>query len=285
MLVSSFELLFKPLSPFGPFASESIPLPGITVDVPEQLPVPRTLQGYFLSITNLENQTYEFMLDFAAQKTVSANRNLDGNATYIIDVPGSNNAVISTLAPTANPSLYRLQENIIIPPRVTALVALIPSVFSPNALTQNENFEVRGYVTLHVPVIYPENSISILRGRAQGQNPVSVLLTAQNRTTYYTDAQGRDVISGTTQSSLPLASGGSLNEIQPEQPFIFPFPDDFEIDPGVFERLIPFLEGIAPEERSAALVTLLAQVDPEADTDRINGILKQNDIAFRLTSD
>jgi hypothetical protein len=91
----------------------------------------------------------------------------------------------------------------------------------------------------------------------QSENPVRVLLTAQNRATFLT-ASG--AISDQTQASLPLASGAALNLIPPEPggPLV--------LEPVGLDRQLPRISEVLqlfPELSSAnTLAALLGQVDP-----------------------
>lgn len=204
MEVSNFELIWKPQSPLSPIGTTE---------------VSRVFQGYFLQITNLENQQYEFLLQFIATSTTDPNRSLEDNALAVVDVPTFDNDFGLLVKLVGSSNVFRLKNRIKIPAKTSALVAVFPSAFNappfdPKPL-ESSNFEVRGYVRLSLPTVRTRTNWT-----AQSKKPVKVLLTAQNRGTYF-DAGG--VATGQTQASIPLASASSLVEIQPDKPgFIIP---------------------------------------------------------------
>ena len=123
MLVSTFELLVRPIAPpgVGPAA------------------LARTVvQGYFLSIANTSNTAAPLQLTFTA---TTPNLSV-ANTVVIQDITGTN--TIGSLVPvTPN----RLNYNITIPANDTALVILQPDVRQNAVLTGG--LEVRGYVEIN----------------------------------------------------------------------------------------------------------------------------------------
>ncbi|NJL69109.1 MAG: hypothetical protein HC894_25210 [Microcoleus sp. SM1_3_4] len=96
MEISTFELLAKPIAP---------PVPG----VPELNPVlRRVVQGYFLTISNLEAIDLRYRIEFKISLPVPPDpaKILLGNAQLIIDVEGANTFLALTQSPT-DPSIYR----------------------------------------------------------------------------------------------------------------------------------------------------------------------------------
>jgi hypothetical protein len=108
MIVSHFELVYKPQSPAGPADT--------------------VLQGYFLEITNLEAIQLEFALNFTTSPITDANRSLFGNAAVFVDTPGIDNniGVFSITGALASKS-FGLNRRIVVPAHGTALLALLPS--------------------------------------------------------------------------------------------------------------------------------------------------------------
>lgn len=194
MEVSSFELVYKPQAP----------VPGVDT----------VLQGYFLNITNLEAVELTFRVDFVTSPINDANRTLFDNAVGFIDTPNLNNVQVGLIGVSDSPS-FRLDQDITIPAKGTAKVALLPSdPFPPSLVPPNmADFETRGYVTLRLPgEPFPFGF--------QLDHPARVLLTPQNRATYF-DSAG--AINAQTQSGLPTRSGAAIDEVEPEFfPFDFP---------------------------------------------------------------
>lgn len=243
MDVSHFELIFKPQSPAAPTGAG---------------PVDSLIQGYFLEITNLEDEEYRYRLDFIAAPVTDPLRSVAGNTVVFVDTPGTNNqqgvlngAITST---TFSPST----GFVTVPPKGTALVAVLPSAFGPlpgetTPLT-TPDFEVRGYVRLRLPALFrfvPGNPFGRFVLEPQADAPVKVLLTPQNRTTYF-KADG--TISDQTQASLPLANGVAVNELEPETGL---FLTPIAVRPEILSRE---LEGLTPDA-TAMLAEMLTKND------------------------
>ena len=190
MEVSSFELIYNPQSPSG--AADTV------------------LQGYFLNITNLEDTQLTFQLDFVTSSVTDPDRSLASNTIAFIDTPNVNNVPASLLGDLAAPS-FRLSPSVTIAPNETAKIAVLPSDPFP-APVAPPNFEARGFVTLRLRpiIIFDGAGLSIV---PQLDRPARVLLTPQNRATYF-DASGD--INDQTQSSLPTASGAAIDTVEPE---------------------------------------------------------------------
>lgn len=265
MIISHFELIFKPQSPNSP---------------PSTGPVDNLIQGYFLEITNLSSQTIEYLLRFRAARATVPNRSLAGNTIYILDRPDIDNQFGrlngSFLATSFTPSTGRIELD----PNETALVAVLPSAFGPipgidtSPLT-SPNFEVRGIVELSVPAIAPPSTGSTFtRPVAQTSSPVPTLLTPQNRTTYF-KADG--TISDQTQASLPTSTGAALIEIAPDRGgFVIPPLDRFDrFDFDFFDA-----SGFSNAD---LLAGLLANTDPEtAELTELNKAMAEAGIGFAI---
>lgn len=256
MEVSQFELIFKPQSPASP--------PGTAVD--------RVIQGYFLEITNLEAVEYRYRLEFVAVPPAAGavDRSLAGNTLVFVDVPGADDqpAVLtgSFASSTFGPSTGLIR----VPPLATALVAVLPSAFGPTPLDPSPltvpDFEVRGFVRIKLPALL---SFFPPVFKPQSSAPVRVLLTPQNRATFFS-ASG--AINGQTQASLPLASGAALNLLAPEPggPLVL---GPLQLD-GVPPKIVQALEANPDLATPEMLAVLLGQIDPAtADLDAFNAAL------------
>lgn len=209
MEVSHFELIWKPQSPAAPTGTAA---------------VANLIQGYFLEITNLESVAYSYDVEFVASPVGNPLRSLAGNTVVFVDTPGTNNQQGILNGGFADTSFFPSTGTITIPPKGTALIAVLPSAFGvlpgePTPLT-GPNFEVRGYVKISLPAVFRIVG-NFFRYGPQSNAPVRVMLTPQNRTTYFS-ATG--VITDQTQASLPLASGSAINAVPPEPGFFFPRP-------------------------------------------------------------
>lgn len=262
MEVSHFELIYKPQSPVG---------------VGGTGPVDTVLQGYFLEITNLEAKELKFEVEFVAlpPQTGQSLRSLAGNTLVFIDTPGQNNAATVLSGGFGATSFVPATGPIAVPPKGTALVAVVPSVFGvtpfdPTPIPANQpEFEVRGFVRVNLPALRK----NIFFKEAQASAPVRVMLTPQNRTSYY---RPNGNLSDQTQASLPTASGSAIFMIPPE-----PSKFDFVIK----DVLVADIPRIPLEARSATLVSLLAELDPGEESLRaLNAALAETGIGLSVAA-
>ena len=201
MQVSHFELIFKLQSPAGPADT--------------------VLQGHFLEISNLESKPLSFRLDYVTSSTTDPDRSLFDNSFVIVDTPNDDNNFSYSLSGALTSKTFRLNPLVTIPAHATALVAVLPS--DPFAMPQPApDFEARGYINISLPAL-----LEISQGLGgplfklvpQSKKPVKVLLTPQNRATYF---NGAGEITDQTQASVPTATGAALNEVKPQTGFTFP---------------------------------------------------------------
>jgi hypothetical protein len=273
MEVSQFEIVFKPQSPVG------------NADT--------VLQGYFLAISNLEDATYRFQLEFVTSSLSDADRQLADNVAVRVDTPGGRDSASYGLLGAPDAKSFFLDDLIEIPAHGTALVAVLPS--DAFAQPPTETFETRGYVRLTLPPTAPFVGASPALFMAQGDAPVRVMLTPQNRAQYLAASGG---INAQTQAGLPTAAGRAVAEVTPESPrFRFPVePDDRDFDLSdqsgdgrlseVARRAREILNGVdaAPETAPEALAGLVARVQQSgAAIDAVNRQLERAGADLRLT--
>jgi len=266
MEISTFEILTAPIAPV-------IGIP------PELIPVARrVVQGYFLTLTNLEAISLQYRIEFSISLPVPADPNkiLLNNAFLVVDVEGINTPVTLTQQP-GRPEVYVGLFRI--PAHKTASVQLLPIL--PQALTPGL-LEVRGYVSLFLP---PGR-----RGFPQSSTPVKVLLNPEIRGTFLPNdfppqaptLPDFDQINYT----LAIASGKGLNEIPPEGrqiaidlPTLEPILE--ELRNGTLEPSL----GADNSERAKMLVQLLAELDPsEANLKNLNTVMEKLEVPIRMSS-
>lgn len=181
MLVSTFELLVKPIS-----------IPGFGNPAASRL----IAQGYFLTIANPNNFSVRTRLQFVA---TTPNLTI-ADTVAIRDVTGAN--IIGDLVPTADPR--KLTYDLKIPAHDTALVTLLPDLGKdilppfrePDLITQQ--LEIRGYVEISL------QSPFSLRG-------TNLLLTPEHRGTFIPqNLAAANLDFDQLAYSLPTATGGSL---------------------------------------------------------------------------
>jgi len=294
MEISTFEILAKPIAP----------VKGID---PALLPVARrVVQGYFLTISNLEAIDLRYRIEFTVSLPVPADPNkilLDKkNAFLVIDVEGANFEVPLTQVP-GKPKVYRAFFTI--PAHKTASVELLPKL--PEALDPGL-LEVRGYVSLFLPpaiikfpqpVPQPQPQPQPQPGprplpipQPQSKRPVKVLLNPEIRGTFLPNDFPSRANTGfdfdQINYTLAIASGKGLNEIPPEGGKLL------SID---FPTLEPLLEQLGKgtldlaslesdnSEKGQLLVELLAQLDPsQVSLKDLNTVMEKLDIPVRMSS-
>jgi len=272
MEISTFELLAKPLAPLKKLTKALRPV------------ARRIVQGYFLTISNLE----EFGVDYRIQFTVSTpllppnpNRILLNNAVIFVDAE-TDNIEVPLIQDKLKPQIYR--GSFTIPGRKTASVQLLPKL--PDVLKEGM-LEVRGFVSLFratPPFLPPQFP------------PVKVLVNPEIRGTFLPNdfateppsPPNPDLDFDQINYTLAIASGKALNEIPLE-----PFKPQFIIGPilqPLLEELnngtldLASLEADNPE-KARMLVQLLAELDPsEVNLKDLNTVLEKIDLPVRMSS-
>lgn len=284
MEVSTFELIFKnqaPITPNGVAALE------------------RVLQGYFLTISNLENKQYQFAVSFTifpppAGVPNQALRTLSGNTVCFVDTGGGDNSAGTLIGPASGGVFTPSNGLISIPPQGTALVAVLPSVFPSSPLDTSPiadpNFEVRGFVRITVPPVVVfftlPSGLRIPLLSKQGNSPVRVLLTPQHRVTFLSIPTPPQLaqINSQSQASLPTASGGALASLTPESPFLTPAAE-LPIDASALALSTNGALPAIDDERLGTFLGMLMQAgeDP-ASLQRINALLADSAIPVTLNA-
>jgi hypothetical protein len=262
MELSTFELLVKRIAP-----------PPAPVSVAR-----RVVQGYFLTLTNLESRDLTFRLRFNISRPNPAgdpDRTLFDKVDLVYDIAGLNQPIplSGTAASTVFGGSFR------VPARQTASVQLLPKQTLFGAA--NPNFEVRGFVSLRLPR---------LRGLAQSTTPVKVLLNAEVRGTFLPNGFPDGPLDDLDQInySLALASGKALNDIESDPPF-FPItlPDSiFASDNLPIPSMVETLMDADDAEKSQGLVELMSQIDPSPQNlQSLSDTLSKLNIPVRLSPD
>lgn len=269
-IVSHFELIFKPQSPASP--------PGTAVD--------RVIQGYFLEITNLEDFQLRFQLEFVAIPPAAGTpngqfRSLAGNTLVFVDTPGNDDqAGVLNGAPTAT-SFFPSTGLVTIAPKATALVAVLPSAFGANPLDMTPlavpNFEVRGYVNLRLPALFSGPFRFPLFRQPQANAPVKVLLTPQNRATFF---KADNSISGQTQTTLTVVGGSAQTTVDPEPGGPLRFSQLALADDLV--ALGALIQGNERLNQPDVLAALLSQIDAGENLAPFNAALAAAGIPFAV---
>lgn len=171
MLVSTFELLVKSQLQQG------------STD-----PLSRTvIQGYFLTLSNLNPFSVILSLVFTAITPPLE------NVIPLLDVTGTN--VGGNLVPDPIPPKVRFQLRL--PANDTGLFLLQPDLFNKRDELLRNGLEVRGFVEIFV------SSLS-------GRNSADLLLTPEQRGTFFKDLTATDAQLDQIAYSIPTANGGSL---------------------------------------------------------------------------
>jgi len=244
MLVSTFELLLKPITP----VEGNIPGSARTV-----------IQGYFLTIANPNNTPLRLRLRFSA---TTPNLNLDDTIT-IRDVVGNN--VFGDLVPTADPRKFNY--DISIPAHDTALVILQPDITKLNP--DRDQLEIRGYVEI------------FLQGRFGNFQRFNVLITPEHRGTFVN--KGVMNLSEFDQLvySLPTATGSSLFELTSRGKSFKEIKPEIKEIPDIKVREIPDINKPNPDNITIPNPEIQETLGLMAQTiDNIQQRLEQNGEAF-----
>lgn len=279
MEISTFELLVKRIAPLPPAGS-----PGADALTAVAR---RVVQGYFLTISNLEDKDYTFNLDFHISRPnpVDPDRTLAGNTRVFYDIAGANTplslvSVGSALTPTFT-TRFKL------PAKQTASLQLLPDLEKPGLLADaNPDLEVRGFARLRLPALsgrFPFFPVP------QSNAPVKVLVNPEIRGTFLPNSYPASGTGDFDQINYPLqvASGKSLNEIPPEPGFFI------QLSPDRISRLVDNLplrerptidfSALSEESRTEALVEVLAQVEPTPENlQNVSDLLSKLEIPIRM---
>jgi hypothetical protein len=234
MLVSHFELLVKRIAPLSSAST------GSGTVVPTDAPFRRIVQGYFLTITNLQSTTINLRMRATIPKGFSLpsfDREIQVtapvNARTGFDVASQNNVTLAFTQIAPKTFAKRFQTSVFtIRPHETVSVNLLPNVgvilnpSTPGASPFDPQFEVRGFVELF-------QSVSI----GGSVPPARVLVTAEYRGSvldndYPTSNVFNELDFDQVSYSVPLASGKAENTIPGIHGLIKVFevlPDDLKV--------------------------------------------------------
>ncbi|PZV04455.1 MAG: hypothetical protein DCF32_12415 [Leptolyngbya sp.] len=216
MLLSTFELLLKPITP----ATGTIPGSDRSI-----------LQGYFLNVANPNNTSLRLRLRFNAQSP-----GLDRTKLLVArDTLGNNE--LATLTP-GNTYEFRLNAG------DTGLVILQPDIRTLNPVNVADRIEVRGYVEIFAVSSFP------FPGSAR---TFPLLVTPEHRGTFL-PSPGTSGDFDQLITALPTSSGSALLNVDTVLDPIFQgplvpgpqFPQPIPV-PGPIDPIGPVAGGINPE--------------------------------------
>jgi len=216
MIVSNYELLIKRIATVPTSTPASI-----------SSVFRRVVQGYFLMITNLEEDRSISLSLKLTIPTSSGNRVMSNLNTQIFYDNGTiNNTPLSLnqLNPiNANHTEYRT-SSFNLGPRRTALVTILPNVI-PFINSPMPDLEIRGYVELFQRRVFP-------RGFFTETPEAKVLVSPETRGTfldndYPTMSTSNELDFDQISYGLPIASGKNLNVLESVPPILLPPPLDF----------------------------------------------------------
>lgn len=198
MEVSTFELLVKAIAPRKP----SNP---ITDEVAR-----RVVQGYFLTVTNLEPQDLKLQIEFYVSLPTKANPNpkprlLEVNTILVYDIAFDPNIKLDIKrVDTGSKKVGKYIGEFDLPAGQTASVQLLPDLANGILGDPDPQVEIRGYAAL----------VNVTPSK--DKSPVKVLLSPEIRGTFLPNAlePGKPLDFDQIAYSLPLASGKALNLIE-----------------------------------------------------------------------
>ena len=272
MEISTFELLAKPIAPLNILPANLDPV------------ARRIVQGYFLTITNLEEFTVRYRIQFTVSLPAQPNPNktLLNNAVIFLDSE-ADNSPINLIQDPMKPEIYR--ASFTIRARKTASFQLLPKL--PDVLAASM-LEVRGFVSLFRPRLlsFPPGP-----GRPPITTPVKVLLNPEIRGTFlpnnFPAPANTELDFDQINYTLAIASGKGLNEIPPEPvkpiiiaPILQPLLE--ELSNGTLD--LDSLEEDNPE-KARMLVQLLAELDAsDVNLNDLNTLMEKLEIPVRMSN-
>ncbi len=264
MELSTFEILVKRIAPLNGD-------PSLTAVAR------RVVQGYFLTLSNLEaiDLTYQLEFFISRPNPVDPDRTLDGRADVVYDIAGANNPLFLY----GGSGSSRFATSFTVPAGQTISVQLLPKPFLFSDM--NPDVEVRGYAVLTLPALFDINSFSF---KAQSNKSVRVLINPEMRGTFLPNGYP-DLLDGDFDQidyPLAIASGKGLNAIEPEPSFLLGLNS---ITPAVRESLKQQLNArLATASNAQAQVQALVEfgdlvrknpiTSPQNFSDLINNELK-----------
>jgi hypothetical protein len=252
MLVSHFELLVKRIAPLTGMSA---------VDAPFR----RIVQGYFLTISNMDTRTVNLRLrttipigspaiDREFVPFINTTTTPLFNVQTGFDVASNNNVNLGFAQTTSIPHAKRFQTvNFAIKPNETVSVNLLPNI--PGTLP-NANFEVRGYAEL---IQQPVGLQQIFFGVPSAK----LLVSAEYRGTvldndYPTGSTSNDLDFDQIAYAMPLAMGQASGVVEAVSGIaVIPNGDLVLSNPRISDKLKAILEG----EQGQALGLQLAELN------------------------
>ena len=266
-IISTFELLVKPIAPRGTLPSE---FRGVAR---------RVVQGYFLTITNLSNLDLRFRLRFTVS-SLNNGPNVSGAAgpssfgsqvDLLYDIAGAENLPLENVRSAGGgPGFVRLVGDLpSLRGNQTATVQLLPRLTRSVLQNENPELEIRGFADVFIPALITNENGS-LTVTPQAQQNVPVLLQPEIRGTFIPDNLSDDSIDF-DQINYPLmtASGRAFEEIEPATALV-PAPVSPEALDAIVDELRanPSVLGIAlndPTTQLRELVANMLQIEPSAE--------------------
>ncbi|MEL7224598.1 MAG: hypothetical protein AAGL17_06985 [Cyanobacteria bacterium J06576_12] len=207
MFVSTFELLLNASQ--LPREVQGVPATALEVFRPISRDV---LQGYFLTISNLEKREVTLKLIFTVVSSPAEDKFDAGTVTSFFDASG-----VNTILSVASPTPTTRSVIVTLKPNDTGLLLVQPDPLLLLEPLDTSEIEIRGYV-----------EVKNLQSCDEGFGITRVLLTPEHRGTFYTlevpendDGIDRDAeltLSDEQQLdqiaySLPTGTGGALFEL------------------------------------------------------------------------
>ncbi len=245
-------------------------------------------QHYRLSVTNLEDQDFEYSIEFHAEQSSGASHGFASlvRLSFTVDEPFSEDTIVFL----RNPHVYGPGGSLrrfTIPAQRTALLELYPP--GPN------RGDGRGYVVLRLPTKSSANA-GVLKQSPQSDHPVRVLLNAESHITRVPESfqagttgvvlAKSDGMTHPYALSISLASGRAENLLDPDGVFRIKDVDRVSIR-DILDQIAAASyvgAGTIPEEnRLATLLELFSQMDTgESTVGQVNRLLTDAGISVRL---
>jgi hypothetical protein len=254
VLVSSFELLFAR-------QIAQVPDPGSPVNTVSR----RVVQGYFLTLANLEDKAYTYRVELR----MTPQEDPAGAPLFVKRIGN----VLSAPGIFSSDGDGRYSTRIKLAAHETGLLGVFPptllaAIGNPSAT----EYQSRGYVSISLPALATFTGRFSFSFKAQSKSPVNVLATPDLRGTFLPNNFSAGNVTGDfdfdqTFATLPVASGSSVLSVPPTQPQPLTVAGATGGLAAVgLDKLDGMLGSLSMEEQAALLQALFSSTDGSPET-------------------
>lgn len=254
VLVSSFELLFAR-------QIAQVPDPGSPVNTVSR----RVVQGYFLTLANLEDEAYTYRVELR----MTPQEDPAGAPLFVKRIGN----VLSAPGIFSSDGDGRYSTRIKLAAHETGLLGVFPptllaAIGNPSAT----EYQSRGYVSISLPTKSVRKSPGKVVEMAQSRKSVKVMATPDLRGTFLPNNFSAGNVTGDfdfdqTFATLPVAGGDSVLVVPPTKPESLTLAGaPIGLSAGSLEKIDGMLGGLSTAERATLLQLLFSSTDGSTET-------------------